>query len=239
VTNGRSDDLIGCGHCERPIAIVVSIAAHDVNQAGAEKSEGGLASGSTECAEEAAGGNLEQATLFDHAIHGPEVVLKGEIALWVRQDGPDSKQLEFEDESIQRVRNVRRQLQQDVLSQVPEGQKLAARNLRNGRIRDSNIGAGQDSQRYSCLRDSFLRLARSAEDACYGIRRILLGLMWRGDDTPNPVGHCATRHREGFVPIRGPVVQTWQDVTVNVNEFGHGRSSGMCLDRERFVLRAH
>jgi hypothetical protein len=65
VTYGGSDDLIGGAHCEWPITVVVRIAGHDVNQASAEKSEGGLASGPTECAKEATGGNLEHATLFD------------------------------------------------------------------------------------------------------------------------------------------------------------------------------
>jgi hypothetical protein len=104
-------------------------------------------------------------------------------------------------------------------SMIAQRQHIAASQSFDHLVFNTDIGTRQYAQRNSAAIQLLLQSDRALADDIAGVVSVVSQLMRCHNDGRNAIVDGHFRHRQGFIPRLRTVVDFWDEVTMNVDEF--------------------
>lgn len=173
----------------------------------------------TEVAGQTAGGNLQQATVLDELFYHFWLTDNSTVPFRVGEDSNQPGLGKLGQQPFDRQVHFVGQFEQHVPATVGKRDDLAAANFIHQARFDPHVRARQNAQRYFAPFEFALEARGRRADCLARVARVVPQLMRRGNDCIDAVLDGHSGHCQGFVQIGRAVVQTGQQVAVNVGEW--------------------
>jgi hypothetical protein len=164
-------------------------------------------------------GQLQQTASLDQ---GPQYAWLTEDALIAFRVGKDSHQAgrgKFGQQPVERDKDFVRQFKKEVSAAVRQRENLSAANFSHQVRLNPNVGARKHSQRQPPLVQSLLELKGGLTDRLSRGLQVTPQLVRSGDDGSDSIVHGHLGHRQRLLQCGRSVVQTGQQVAMDINEW--------------------